>query len=53
MRTVALALAGSALAVLLLVWLADIGGWWRALTGAWIGYWGIVFLVSLEAEDYE
>lgn len=51
MRTVALALAGSVLAVLLLVWLADIGGWWRALTGALIGYLGIVFLVSLEADD--
>lgn len=51
MRNVVLALAGSALAVLLLVWLADVGGWWRAFAGAWIGYWGLVFLVSLEADD--
>lgn len=51
MRTVALALAGSVVAVLLLVWLADIGGWWRAFAGALIGYLGLVFIVSLEAGD--
>jgi hypothetical protein len=45
------ALAGGVLATLLLVWLADVQGWWRLLAGCLVAYLGLCWLVADAEQD--